>query len=82
MSLRTFTENVINLAVENCLVCDVPDILTTREVAAMDDARLTELAAESEEVKKRRHDLAKEVKVLREGSSECQKHRVREMTRT
>ena len=29
MSLGTFTDNVINLAIEGCLVVDIPSILTT-----------------------------------------------------
>ncbi|KAF5234709.1 hypothetical protein FANTH_12061 [Fusarium anthophilum] len=49
MSLRTFTDNVINLAVESCLVYDIPDILTPTKVDRMSKERLEELAGESDD---------------------------------
>ncbi|KAL2020342.1 hypothetical protein VTK56DRAFT_8570 [Thermocarpiscus australiensis] len=80
MSLRTFVDNVINLAVESCLVCDIPDILTPRKVDRMSANKLTELAAESDEVQSQRLALQNEVRILREGLRRCQRHRPRELT--
>ncbi|KXX73917.1 Interferon-induced GTP-binding protein Mx3 [Madurella mycetomatis] len=80
MSLRTFIDNVINLAVESCLVCDIPDILTPRKVDRMSANQLTELAAESDEVQSQRLALQNEVRTLREGLRMCQRHRPREPT--
>ena len=80
MSLRIFVDNVINLAVESCLVCDLPDILTPRKVDRMSASKLTELAAESDEVQSQRLALQNEVRILREGLRRCQRHRPRELT--
>ncbi|OLN95269.1 Interferon-induced GTP-binding protein MxB [Colletotrichum chlorophyti] len=49
MTLRTFTDNLINLAIESCLIRDMHSILTPMHVNSMSDERLAELAAESEE---------------------------------
>lgn len=80
MSLRTFTENVINLAVENCLICDIPTILTPAKVDQMSENRLRELAAESNEVLSERKTLQAQVDILRDGLQKCERHRPREMT--
>lgn len=82
MSLRTFIDNVINLAVESCLVHDIPTILTPRKVDAMKSGELKELASESEDVQQQRLHLQGEVKILREGLQKCQKHKTREVTGT
>jgi ribosome biogenesis GTPase A len=78
--LRTLTENVINLAVENCLVCDMPDIITPKKVDRMSEDRLKELALESEEVQAEREVLRKQVEILRQGLRKCRQHRPRELT--
>lgn len=80
MSLRTFTDNVINLAVENCLVCGIPDILTPQKVHRMSEERLRELAEESEELQSQRNTLQKEVEVLRKGLRKCRQHQPRQLT--
>ncbi|KAK4129909.1 hypothetical protein BT67DRAFT_253357 [Trichocladium antarcticum] len=80
MSLRTFIDNVINLAVESCLVCDVPTILTPRKVDGMSVDRLKELASESAEVEAERQMLREETDALREGLRRCQQHRPRAST--
>ncbi|KAK4032118.1 hypothetical protein C8A01DRAFT_51023 [Parachaetomium inaequale] len=81
LALRTFTENVINLAVESCLVRNIPTILTTRKVDRMSFDELKELASESEETQKRRVDLEAQVKILEEGLRKCQRHKPRPLTR-
>ncbi|KAF7556976.1 hypothetical protein G7Z17_g1042 [Cylindrodendrum hubeiense] len=67
MSRRTFTDNVVNLAIESCLVCHIPDILTPTKVDRMSDVRLQELAAESAGTISRRQTLKEEIDVLRDG---------------
>ncbi|KAF6514656.1 hypothetical protein HZS61_005790 [Fusarium oxysporum f. sp. conglutinans] len=69
-SRRTFTENVINLAIESCLVCELPNILTPSMVHGMSNERLQELVAESEETICRRKALEDEIEVLRKGLAE------------
>lgn len=80
MSLRSFTDNVINLAVESCLANAVPDILTPKMVNSMSDDRLRELAEESPEVQVDRNMLASEVEKLQQGLRQCKLHRPRELT--
>lgn len=80
MALRTFTENVINLVIENCLLTDLPKILTPRKVDRMSEDTLKELALESEEVRTEREILQKETKLLRDGLRKCQRNRPRERT--
>lgn len=82
MSLRTFVDNVINLAVESCLVRDIPTILTPRKVGAMGADRIKELASESEEVQKQRLYLQNEVEILAEELRKCQRQKPREVTGT
>lgn len=81
MSLRTFTDNVINLAVESCLVYDIPDILTPTKVDRMSKERLEELAGESDDTSSRRQSLQEEVKILRQGLAQCRRYKPRAVTR-
>ncbi|KAL2160733.1 hypothetical protein VTH06DRAFT_930 [Thermothelomyces fergusii] len=78
-SLRTFVDNVINLAAESCLVRDIPTILTPMKVDAMSAETISELASESKAVQIQRQRLEDEVKILREGLRKCQKHERREL---
>ncbi|PCD26515.1 hypothetical protein AU210_012938 [Fusarium oxysporum f. sp. radicis-cucumerinum] len=80
MSLRTFTDNVINLAVESCLVYDIPDILTPTKVDRMSKERLEELAGESDDTSSRRKSLQEEVKILRQGLAQCRRYKPRAVT--
>lgn len=76
MSLRTFADNVINLAVESCLICDVPEILTPTKVDRMSEEELTKLAAKSDDSPARRVQLQDEIKILRHGLEKCRKLRL------
>lgn len=78
MSLKVFTDNVIILAVENCLIRQLPSILEPAMVIAMDDQKISELVAEDPDITKRRERLAKELAALQEGLRTCQKRRVAE----
>lgn len=80
MSLRTFTENIINLAVESCLVGSLQTILTPQAVNRMSDEELDELAGESDDVKSTRDGLKRQVAVLKDGLRKCQRYRPRQMT--
>lgn len=73
-------ENVINLAIENCLLCDIPSIFTPRLVNGMTEERLRQLAAEPEEITTHRKTVLEEIDALRQGLIKCQQHRVREIT--
>ncbi|ETS81767.1 hypothetical protein PFICI_06769 [Pestalotiopsis fici W106-1] len=80
MSLRTFADNVVNLAAENCLISEIPDILTSMMVVQMSEERLQEIASESEDIQMERSQLQHEVEILREGLKKCQRSRVHEKT--
>lgn len=82
MSLHTFIDNVINLAVENCLICDISSILTPKGVSQMTEETLRDLASESDEVLSKREVLQEQVRLLRDGLQICQQHRRRELTGT
>lgn len=46
----------------------------------MDDARLEELAAESEEIRVRRTQLQSDIKLLKQGLDQCRRYRPRGVT--
>jgi len=78
LSLLTFAENVVNLAVEGGLISDLPSIMTPSMVIRMDEERLKELASESEETQVERNTLQREVEILGEGLRKCRMARVQE----
>ncbi|KAI1764092.1 P-loop containing nucleoside triphosphate hydrolase protein [Hypoxylon sp. FL1150] len=80
MSLRTFTDNVIVLAIENVLIKDLPSIFTTERVNQMEDEELERLASESPEVQMDRQELEKELDDLKKGLKICNKFKQREST--
>ncbi|KAM7205868.1 hypothetical protein V8F33_000698 [Rhypophila sp. PSN 637] len=67
-SRAVFADNVVILAVENCLLCHLPAIFSPEIVSKMSDERVKEIASESvfdqEERKELQSRLAKLVKVL------------------
>ncbi|KAI1073392.1 P-loop containing nucleoside triphosphate hydrolase protein [Whalleya microplaca] len=80
MSLRTFTDNVIVLAVENCLIRDLPSIFTTDKVNQMEDNELERLASESPEIQIERREVQAEYDALKKGLKLCNEFRGRKAT--
>ncbi|KAL7803963.1 hypothetical protein V8C43DRAFT_266461 [Trichoderma afarasin] len=80
MSRRTFTDNVVHLVVENCLISKLPDILSARVVTQMSDDIVKRLAEESDEVKRERSQLADEIEKLKTGLQSCQRSRPRDFS--
>ncbi|KAK1594653.1 P-loop containing nucleoside triphosphate hydrolase protein [Colletotrichum navitas] len=78
MALRTFTDNLINLVIESCLIQDLPAIFSPKLVNRMDDEKLMELAAESEEVQNYRSQLREEIKLLKQGLQQCRRYKPKE----
>ena len=72
-AIRAFSENVIHLAVESCLLRDIPEILSPSMVPGMSDERLTELASESDEIVALRAYLETDICKLTEGLKTCQR---------
>lgn len=77
MALRTFTDNLINLAIESCLVQDLPSLFTPRIVNSMDDRKLAEFAAESKGVCDYRSQLREDIKLLKQGLEQCRRYKPR-----
>jgi hypothetical protein len=73
-TLQTFTENVITLVVDNCLISHMPDIITLDRVLELNDEDLEMFVTETEEMKQRRTDIKIERFELKEALSACQKH--------
>jgi len=63
---------VINLAVESCLISELPTILTPSMIFIMDEDSLKELASESEAVQQARKKLQQEERILQEALKKCQ----------
>ncbi|PNP58270.1 hypothetical protein THARTR1_01785 [Trichoderma harzianum] len=82
MSRRTFTDNVVHLVIENCLISKLPDIFNPRVVTQMSEEILKRLAEESDEVKTERRQLADEIEKLKTGLQSCQRSRPRDFSGT
>ncbi|KAI0855226.1 P-loop containing nucleoside triphosphate hydrolase protein [Xylaria cubensis] len=80
LSLRIFTDNVIILAIENCLIKDLPTIFTTSVVSQMNDEMLELLAAESADIQVERAELEVECEALQKGLDLCKTYRTRNAT--
>lgn len=65
------------LAVENCLVSDIPNILTPDKVREMSDTTVSELAAKSKQIKQGREELKAQLAKLQAGLAACIEHRPR-----
>ncbi|KAK1750503.1 P-loop containing nucleoside triphosphate hydrolase protein [Echria macrotheca] len=74
ISLRNFTENIVNLAVENELVCEIPKILSPGRFAGMSDEAVVQLAAESQQVRQARAKLSEDLDRLTKGIALCASH--------
>ncbi|KAI0026161.1 hypothetical protein F4780DRAFT_11423 [Xylariomycetidae sp. FL0641] len=80
MSLRTFADNIIVLAVENCLVTEIPSIFTTEMVCQMSSEEVKRLGAEAPEIQVERTEVQAEYDALRKGLTLCNKYRARGAT--
>ncbi|TKW55324.1 hypothetical protein CTA1_12759 [Colletotrichum tanaceti] len=81
MALQTFTDNLTNLAVESCLVQELPGIFTARLVNDMDGETLAELAGEPEEARGDRALLREEMEQLTQGLERCRRYKPRAVAR-
>lgn len=78
MSLSTFTDNILILAVENCLIRKVPEMFQSTMVTSMDDDMLARLASETRSVREEREMLQQDLEILDSGLRECKRYRPRE----
>lgn len=68
---------MIILGIENCLVKELPTILTTSAVSQMKDDMLEKLAAESADIQVERIELEAEREALQKGLDLCKSYRSR-----
>ncbi|OTA56465.1 P-loop containing nucleoside triphosphate hydrolase protein [Hypoxylon sp. EC38] len=80
MSLRTFADNVVTLAIENCLVKDLPLIMTAGRFSQMGDAKIEQLASEAPEIQEKRKKLQEDCEAFVKGLQMCNKYRLRKFT--
>ncbi|KAM7203198.1 interferon-induced GTP-binding protein Mx [Naviculisporaceae sp. PSN 640] len=78
MSLSTFTDNILVLAVENCLIRKVPEMFQSTMVTSMDDEMLARLGSETRSVREEREMLQQDLEILDGGLKECKRYRPRE----
>lgn len=74
VALDVFVDNIEALAVENCLLRGLDEILAPHKIADMDEEELNRLGGESEDSQKIRKDTKEKLKVLEEGLSVCKRH--------
>ncbi|PGH11914.1 hypothetical protein AJ79_04606 [Helicocarpus griseus UAMH5409] len=73
VALPVFIDNVAGLAVENCLVQGLEDLLSPSKVAQLTNEQLERVAADSEDTRMARMHLAEKVKVLEFAVSSCRR---------
>lgn len=80
MSLSTFTDNVLILAIENCLIRKIPEMFQSTMVNSMDDEMLARLGSETRSVREEREILQQDLEILGGGLTECRRYRPRDVT--
>jgi hypothetical protein len=79
MSLQTFTENLIHLVIESCLVQELTSIFNPNHVATMNDEQLSSFAAEEDGVTDYRSQLQTDISMLKEGLELCRRNMPRNL---
>ncbi|PHH62623.1 hypothetical protein CDD81_6857 [Ophiocordyceps australis] len=80
ISHRTFSDNVMNLAIEGCLINDLPTLFTPAMVGNMTSEQLQDLVGEPAENQVRRRELGEKIQMLQDALQECIKHKPRFLT--
>ncbi|KXJ87880.1 P-loop containing nucleoside triphosphate hydrolase protein [Microdochium bolleyi] len=77
ISIYSFVNNVIVLALENCLIRKLPSIITTAVVSKMSDDELRLLASESVGAQADRAELKKDIEMLSAAAKALRPYRLR-----
>ncbi|KAF2835511.1 hypothetical protein M501DRAFT_437516 [Patellaria atrata CBS 101060] len=80
VALDVFIDNVAVLAVENCLMSDLPEIFSPTTISHMSSEDIAILAAEREDVQRERNYLTEKIKVLEISLKTCNRHVARAPT--
>jgi hypothetical protein len=73
-AISVFINNIAVLAVENCLIKNLPAIFSPSLTANMDDEQLRAIASESEETRSERASLKQKLGVLESGKQVLFEH--------
>ncbi|KAI8939863.1 hypothetical protein NX059_003597 [Plenodomus lindquistii] len=73
-AIAVFTNNVAILAIENCLIKDLTAIFSPSLIMGLDDEQVQAIAAESDEMRQERTELAKKLDVLSSGARILHEH--------
>jgi uncharacterized protein YlxW (UPF0749 family) len=68
----------MTLALENCLISDIPNIFSPEKVYDLPDEKVVMLAAESKQIQRERERLQSELEKLQIGLAACRQHQPRE----
>lgn len=82
VALKVLIDNVASLAIENCLMEGLSEILSPANIMDMDDDLITAVAAEPEEAQIERQLLTEKLKVLEAGMQTCKRYVRRRTTGT
>lgn len=74
MALYNFIDNVISLAIENCVVEPLRSVFEAEEVSMMDDERLELIGSEPPKVVQERERDLKRLDVLQEVFQVCNRY--------
>lgn len=80
VALDVFVDNFATLAIENCLLEGLEELLSPLSVAKMTDEELNRLAAESPDIRAQRSQATTKLKVLENGLESCKRHARRRPT--
>ncbi|XTI92272.1 P-loop containing nucleoside triphosphate hydrolase protein [Cenococcum geophilum] len=75
-ALRTFIDNVVSLAIANCLVYELPNLFTldmVQDIASKNESLLQALASEPPKTRNRRATLEEEHEDLQKALDECKR---------
>jgi hypothetical protein len=74
IALGVFMDNIALLAIENCVLNDVANLVSAVRIARMSGEEAELLASESPDVVRTRQETLAKMKVLQESLETCQKH--------
>ncbi|KAI9731215.1 MAG: hypothetical protein M1834_005408 [Cirrosporium novae-zelandiae] len=74
VALKVLVDDIAILAIENCLVQELENVLSPAAITEMDDDLITLIAAESEESQNERELTTQKLKVLESALQACYKH--------
>ncbi len=75
IAVHTFIDNIMTLAIENCIMIPLKDMFNVRQALHLDDASFAAITAEPTEVVTSRKSSAEDLQVLTEVLEVCNRHK-------